>query len=159
MRSHTGSGPSLARVREVQNVVLRLQDWAARRDGVLAVALVGSYAYGAPRLDSDVDVVIVCSDVSALSGDPTSLAAVAPDAQVIRRAQWGVLSERRVRLGSGLEVELGFVAESWLAAPLDPGTQRVLSDGCQVVADDGRLTAALKSLGQPVKWWSLSAAR
>ena len=96
MRSHTGSGPSLARVREVQNVVLRLQDWAARRDGVLAVALVGSYAYGAPRLDSDVDVVIVCSDVSALSGDPTSLAAVGPDAQVIRRAPWGVMSERRV---------------------------------------------------------------
>src|SRR5438128_1174736 len=32
---------------------------------------------------------------------------------IVRRQQWGVLAERRVRLPSGLEVEVGVAAMSW----------------------------------------------
>jgi hypothetical protein len=62
-----------------------------------------------------------------------------PRARLIRDQDWGPLRERRVRLHSGLHVELGVVPPSWAALPLDPGTARVLRHGCRVLYDPERL--------------------
>lgn len=45
-----------------QRFLAELANWAASRDVVVAVALVGSYARGEARPDSDVDVVISTND-------------------------------------------------------------------------------------------------
>ncbi|MDQ6821929.1 MAG: nucleotidyltransferase domain-containing protein [Actinomycetota bacterium] len=44
---------------EVEALLARLARWSRERPDVRAVALVGSWAYGAPRADSDVDVVLL----------------------------------------------------------------------------------------------------
>jgi len=45
-----------------------------------------------------------------------------------------VLTERRVRLESGFEVELGLVPPTWAEAdPVDPGTSTVVRGGCRIL--------------------------
>ena len=62
----TGSDrPDSLRVREVEAVLDQLVRWAAPRDDVRALALVGSWAAGAPRGDSDVDVVLLTDTPAA----------------------------------------------------------------------------------------------
>ncbi len=46
------------------------------------------------------------------------------------------MTERRVQLPSGFEVEFGFAAPSWAATdPVDAGTARVVRDGCRPLLD------------------------
>jgi hypothetical protein len=50
-------------------------------------------------------------------------------------------------LRSGLQVELGLVPPHWAALPLDPGTAKVLRDGCKILYDrEGILREALATL-------------
>lgn len=67
--------------------------------------------------------------------------AVGEAAQLVRAEDWGPLTERRVVLRSGLEVEFGFVSPSWASVdPVDPGTARVVGDGWSPLVDpDGTL--------------------
>jgi predicted nucleotidyltransferase len=81
--------------------------WAQSQGDVQGLALVGSYAYGRPRMASDVDIVLVTAD-----------------------------TDRQI---SGIVVELGVVTEEWLSTPLDPGTAKVLRDGCRILHDPENL--------------------
>lgn len=62
------------------------------------------------------------------------------DALVATRA-WGTITERRFRLPSGREVELGVGRPSWASVtPVDEGTRRVATDGLLALYDpDGLL--------------------
>lgn len=128
---------------EVKAVLGRLVRWAGRRDDVRALALVGSWAYGAPRGDSDVDVVLlteVPSDYIEREDWLSEVGAV----RVIQTVDWGAITERRFALASGLEVELGVGSPSWASLdPLDAGTRRVASDGMRVLYDPDGLMSAL----------------
>ena len=48
---------------------------------------------------------------------------------------YGACTFIRVWYKSGQEVEFGIVEPSWIARPLDVGTNRVLSDGYKVIFD------------------------
>jgi hypothetical protein len=63
---------------------------------------------------------------------------------------YGVLWSRRLWLERvRFEVEIGFVRPSWAELnPLDPGTRRVVADGCRILYDPDRL------LGACVPQWS-----
>lgn len=108
---------------------------------VRAVALVGSYARGAERMASDVDLVLLAGDPDALAGSAW-FTVLEPGAKLVRSQRWGPVRERRYRLRSGLLVELGIAPLSWAALPLDAGTRRVLSDGHRVLHDDGTMSVA-----------------
>ena len=62
-------------------------------------------------------------------------------AELIATRQWGPLTERRVALPSGPEIEFGVVPQSWADIdPPDPGTVRVVHDGLQIIySPDGLL--------------------
>jgi predicted nucleotidyltransferase len=142
-----------ARRRVVNEVVARAARWANAQPDVPAVVVVGSYAYGRPRMGSDVDLVILSTRVSEHLGDPAFVQTITPGGRVIRREQWGAVHERRVRLRSGLLVEFGLTTPDWAALPLDAGTTRVLAKGCQIVVDDGRMLRALESISRPAVNW------
>jgi hypothetical protein len=119
--------------------------WAAERDDIVAAAIVGSWARGAARKDSDVDLILLTEDVSIFEGDGW-IAELAPAAELARTAEWGAIAERRLRLPSGLEIEVGIGHSSWArTAPVDPGTRAVVRDGLWPVFDPrgllGELTA------------------
>ena len=113
--------------------------WAREQADVLALALVGSYANDHPRMGSDVDLVLLTHQPDKHASGIEWIASHDPGAQLIRDKTWGPLRERRVRLRSGLQVELGIVPPSWAAIPLDPGTEKVLRDGCRILHDSERL--------------------
>lgn len=73
--------------------------------------------------------------------------------QPARIEAWGPLTERRLLLEDGLEVEVGIAEPAWAATdPVDPGTRRVVTDGLRILHDpDGRLAALAiaASAGQP----------
>ncbi len=63
---------------------------------------------------------------------------------IVRTKPWGAITERRIALPSGLEVDVGIGRPSWAAAtPVDPGTRRVVCDGMRVVHDPDGLLRAL----------------
>ena len=126
---------------EATAVAQQVVRWAAPRPDVRAVALAGSRARGTPRPDSDVDLVVLVHDPQAYLGWPAQeLEEAAVD---LRTRWWGPLLERRFRLPSGLEVELGFAPPSWAAVPVDAGTRRVVADGLVVLHDPSGLLGRL----------------
>ncbi len=49
---------------------------------------------------------------------------------------YGALWSRRVWLELACEIEFGFAAPSWgETQPIDPGTRRVIADGCHILYD------------------------
>jgi uncharacterized protein len=136
---------------EVEEVLGAVSVWAAHRGEIRAVALVGSWARGTATAASDVDVVVLTDDVGAyVNSDDWVVDVLGPSAAIVRTGEWGVLTERRVRLSSGLEVEFGFAPCSWAAVePVDPGTAGVVRDGCRPLFDpEGslqRLVAAVRT--------------
>ena len=55
------------RRRAVNALLVDVERWAAEHDDVKAVALVGSYARGAERMASDLDLMILADDANALA--------------------------------------------------------------------------------------------
>jgi len=125
------------RAAEYQGIVRSVTAWADEQHDIAGVAAVGSWARYEPRMDSDLDLVVLTVDkqryLTATSWVPE---AVGRQAKIVRTQGWGPLTERRVVLRSGFEIEFGFVAPSWASTdPLDEGTARVVRDGCLPLYD------------------------
>lgn len=144
------------RRREVDAIASRVRQLTDLQEGVQAAIVVGSYAYGRPRMDSDIDIVLALADRSRWVSDDAWVAELLEEPfQPLREQDWGPLRERRFQTASGFEVEFGLVTSEWFAAPVDPGTARVLSDGCQILTDrKGLVRDALRWLSLPATEWS-----
>lgn len=97
-------------------------------------------------MDSDLDLVVLTHRRADYVGSEGWIEdAVTERAPVVRAMDWGPsLSERRLRLRSGFEVEFGFAPVSWASTdPVDPGTASVVRDGCAALHDPDRLLAEL----------------
>ncbi len=122
-------------------------EWAVASPAIRAVALVGSYARGDAREDSDVDLVVLTIAPGEVLGSDGWSDLFGPT-QLVERRDFGAVQERRLRLGSGLEVEMGIATPAWAAIePLDEGTEQVASDGLIPLYDpDGLLTHLLAAV-------------
>lgn len=121
----------------------RLVALADRRADVSGLALVGSWARGAPRPGSDLDVVLLTDEPSRYVEDDDWLREVG-GARLVRTAAWGAITERRFALPGGMEVELGVGTPSWASLdPLDRGAAEVVAGGLRVLYDRDRHLAAL----------------
>lgn len=122
---------------EVRELLGRVGAWAARRPDVVAVALVGSWARGRPRMGSDVDLVVLTTDKPTYLREESWMAELG-GTRIIRTRDWGPLyTERRFVLPSGLEVEVGVAPPAWASTdPPDPGTCAHVRDGGLVALHD-----------------------
>ncbi|WP_200903386.1 nucleotidyltransferase domain-containing protein [Arthrobacter sp. RIT-PI-e] len=136
-----------SRRRAVAHLLEELTEWARADPAVGAAVLVGSYARGAERMSSDVDVVVLGDTPDALE-DAAWFTRLRPGSRLIRSATWGPVRERRFRLRSGLIVELGIAPSSWAEVPLDAGTERVLRDGHRILYDTGVMAHASAAVAQ-----------
>lgn len=147
------------RRRRAEQAMSMATSWAAAQEPVTGLILVGSYAYDRPRMASDVDLVVLTSVPGFYLDDLNWIDALYPRARLVRRKSWGPLTELRVRRRDGLQVEVGINRPEWAQAPLDPGTARVLSDGCRVLYDaEGLLGTALGALA-PISPLRIDPAR
>jgi hypothetical protein len=129
-----------SRSQEAAAVIRSVVRWATRRPDVRAVALAGSRARGNPRPDSDVDLVLLVDDPQTYLDAAGPLGGPVVD---VRTRWWGPVLERRFRLPSRLEVELGFAPVHWAAVPVDAGTRRVVAGGFVVLHDPSGLLGRL----------------
>ena len=130
---------------EVDRVVATVIAWAKTQSNVRAIGLAGSWARGRPSIDSDLDLVVLVTKKHdyVTNADWVPLAS-GSSGRLVHTKEWGPLTERRIELPSGLEVEYGFAPTDWASIdPVDSGTLRVISDGFQVLYDPDSLLARL----------------
>ncbi len=134
----------------IDRIVQMILAWARTETNVRAIASVGSHARGTARAGSDVDLVVLTNVPEFFRADTSWLDAIGWRGADSRLLKWqdeehGVLWSRRLWLEQGrLEVEIGFARPAWAEVnPLDPGTQRVVADGCRILHDPDRLLARL----------------
>ena len=123
------------RRRQVAALLLAVTAWAAGRTDIVGVLLVGSYARERPRIGSDVDLILITTHPARYLDHDEWLTELAPHGRLIRAQQWGAVTERRLRLRTGLHVELNVAHPTWAGVPLDPGTRRVLAGGARPLHD------------------------
>jgi len=136
------------RAAEVEEILDRVTRWAAPRQDTVGLLLVGSYARGAARADSDIDLVLLTADEAQYADN--SWAPELALGSLTRVQRWGAVTERRFRTRSGLEVEINIGSRGWADTnPVDPGTRRVVTDGARVLHDPNRLLATLLDACRP----------
>lgn len=119
--------------------------WAAGQPLVAALALVGSWARGTARPDSDVDLILLTIDPQAYLNDRRWLAVFGVVEQVTEE-DWGRVRSLRVVYRHGLEVEFGLTTPDWAETqPVDPGTARVVRDGMRSLYDPAGILQALQA--------------
>jgi predicted nucleotidyltransferase len=137
------------RRRQVAALLPAVTAWAASRTDVVGLILVGSYARDCPRIGSDVDLILITTHPDRYLEHDDWLTELVPGGRLIRAKRWGAVSERRLRLRTGLHVELNVADQTWADLPLDPGTQRVLDGGGRPLHDPNNiLRDALAAEGQ-----------
>lgn len=112
--------------------------WASAHGDVQAIALVGSYARGEARDDSDIDLVLLTNEPQRYREDLKWIERFG----TVKKHQtedYGKLTSIRVWYQNGIEVEYGITAPDWAAIPLDAGTQEVLRGGMMVLFERGDL--------------------
>jgi uncharacterized protein len=117
-----------------ESLINSVVSWSKTRDDILGFAVVGSYARGDARPDSDVDLVIVCSDPSKYLDD-TAWVANFGAAQQTCLEDWGLVQSLRVLYRHGLEVEFGVTSSEWTKLPPDGGTAAVVREGFSILLD------------------------
>jgi predicted nucleotidyltransferase len=112
--------------------------WASDQSDVQALALVGSYARGVARDDSDIDLVILTDQPEKYLDDIewTERFGTLDKHQI---EDYGKLTSVRIWYQNGVEVEYGITTPDWAAIPLDAGTREVISAGMIVLFERGIL--------------------
>jgi uncharacterized protein len=124
----------------------RLCVWAASRVDIQAIIVVGSFARGDARPDSDLDVLVLATEPSTYLRDLSWISELGSTLDVdVER--YGLVTSLRAHFASGLEVEIGIAPASWASRPLDPGTEQVARDGIRVLVDRTGDVSALAAVG------------
>jgi predicted nucleotidyltransferase len=88
--------------------------------------LVGSYARGTAREDSDIDFLIVSDRTNSLLQSDEWLRQFG-EISTINLEDYGLVQSRQVFYQTGVEVEFGITTPVWLnTQPIDAGTKQVL---------------------------------
>jgi predicted nucleotidyltransferase len=126
----------------VDGFLFEFKRWAATEAGIHAIALIGSYARKTATEVSDVDLIVVVSspNIYLKYRQWTGLFG-----NVVREQTelYGKCNSLRVWYDEGMEVEYGFVDESWAALPVDDETRKIISDGMKVMFERKPLLSLL----------------
>lgn len=117
-----------------EEFISKLKEYAENSSHIESVLIVGSYARGTNKENSDIDIIIITSNKSEMVTEQLFTQAFGK----VHKQQteyYGACTSIRVWYGDGKEVEFGIVEPSWISIPLDSGTFKVLSDGYKLIVD------------------------
>ena len=127
----------------IQGFLDRITNWASNNEDIRTVILVGSFARGEAKDDSDVDFVIIAENPDSFLKDD-SFAYQFGNPSRIDCENWGKVQSLRVWYENSLEVEFSFTTKNWLTFPLDIDSCQVLSDGYLVLVDKDMLAKKIQ---------------
>jgi uncharacterized protein len=121
--------------------------WFAEQADVEGVLLVGSYARGNPRPNSDIDLVILSNDQEKYLKNIEWTRRFGEHADS-RIEDWGALRSVRISYQTGPEIEFGITSLSWACvSPVDQGTLQVVKDAAKILYDkNGKLKELLSKV-------------
>jgi uncharacterized protein len=134
---------------KVDSILAHVVQWAVNRADIQAVVLVGSWARGTARLDSDIDLMLLTPYPKRFQDsekwiNEINWQALGYEINGWEDKEYGVIWSRHVYLQDGTEIEFSFGAPSWASTqPIDEGTCRVIRDGCCVLYDPKSLISEL----------------
>lgn len=117
-------------VEEFLNLIER---WANNKPDIIGVALVGSHARNEARLDSDIDLVILCKEPNIYLNNVLWLQYFGK-VKSYKFEDWGKVTSVRV-FYENIEVEFGLTSIEWAIIPVDAGTRKVVSDSMKILFD------------------------
>jgi len=146
----------------IKATLKQVTNWAEKCSEILALALVGSYARGEAKQDSDIDLMVIASDTKIFRDNYHWMHHI--DWESINfqiknwtDAQYGVVWSRHIYLNNylsnsrndftnKLKVELSFGLPTWASVnPVDFGTYNVVSRGCKILYDPQGILTNLMS--------------
>lgn len=120
----------------VEGFLQQIVRWAERRSDIGGLLLVGSWARGTARPDSDVDLMFLVEDPGAFRTDTGWMAQIGLEVSQWRDEDYGAAWSRHVYLENGSRLELSFGTSEWAKTdPVDAGTFGVISDGGRILYD------------------------
>src|SRR5215510_7998663 len=134
---------SMGTAQVVSDFLERVTDWVAHQPTMAGVALVGSYARGEARPDSDIDLVLLCEAPHAFLAH-TSWIYHFGAVERCRPEEWGLVASLRIHYKESFEVEFGLTTLAWAGLPVDQGTQDVVSHGMRILWDREGLLGRLR---------------
>ena len=128
-----------------EDFIEKIKKWGMNESLVEAIILVGSYAKGTQKVDSDIDLVFLTSNKQHYIDNPH----IFSNFGLIDKSNiefYGECTSIRIWYKNGLEVEFGIVPLKWIDLPLDYGTERTLSDGYKILVDKKRIFLPIVSI-------------
>ncbi len=124
----------------MEEIIQKVKAFAESEKDIIGLALVGSYARGEAREDSDIDFVIITNNPDAYL-DSDEWIKLFGRVKEIRYEDYGLAQSKRVFYSGGPEVEFGITTPQWTATnPMDEGTRKVITNGFRILYDrDGFL--------------------
>ena len=120
-----------------------LKEYASNILHIESIIIVGSYARGTNKENSDLDIVIITSNKLGMIANQDFTQEFG-EVYKQQTEYYDACTSIRVWYKDGKEVEFGIVEPSWISIPLDIGTYKVLSDGYKIIIDKKRYFDNLK---------------
>ena len=134
---------------EVDRILQIVRTWAETQPKIHAVALVGSWARGQARLDSDIDLMLLTPQPELFFLDFDWFSCLSwhkLELEVINYCDrtYGVVKSRHLYFNQGQRIEFSFGCTNWANTnPIDSGTFTVASSGLRIIYDPHRLLTNL----------------
>ena len=140
---------SSMQVQKVNSILAQVVEWAKSRADVSAIALVGSWARGTARPDSDIDLMVLTPNFTGFRDNPEwvndiNWRPIGCEVEAWEDEDYGIVWSRHVYLDDKTEIEFCFGALAWASTePIDAGTLSVVRNGCRILHDPERLITSL----------------
>lgn len=128
----------------VDRLLEQFTRWISTQTDVRGVALVGSHARNAATEASDIDLMILTTNVSKYVQSHDWITMFG-DVAKHRVEDWGNVTALRVFYKHASEVEYNFSLPEWADIPIDEGTQQVVSDGMRILFDPNAILQRLQA--------------
>ena len=123
-----------------------ISQWVKNRADIFGVALVGSYARNEARINSDIDLVILCHNPNIYSNN--SWLKYFGKVKAYKFEDWGKVTSVRVFYEPNIEVEFSLTTVDWATIPVDVGTE-IVSDGIKILFNpQGILNRLLNAINE-----------
>ena len=115
-----------------------VKQWLIKEKQILGALLIGSYARGEQREDSDIDFIFIVDDVEEWISDPQWVKRFGPVMSQTDEVYEDV-SALRVYYKDNVEIEFGFTSKAWLNEPFKEATREAIDGGYKILTNKAHL--------------------